>query len=83
MNKINIYFFGSEKFFLSTIFLNSLIKFTKKNSVFELKYVVNTDYPSSNFIKKKIESIKNAIILFAYFFLNKKYYHRLNLIKNI
>ena len=83
MNKINIYFFGSENFFLSTIFLNSLIKFTQKNRIFELKYIINTDYRANNFIKKLFEKIKNTVILYAYFFFNKKYYIRLNLIKNI
>ena len=72
-HKINVYFFGNENFFLSTIFLNNLIKFAQKNRMFELKYVVNTDYRSSKFIKESFKRIKNAIILFAYFFFNKKY----------
>ena len=43
MKKYDIYFTGSNRSFVSSIFLYSLIAFAKKNSQFNIKYIINTD----------------------------------------
>ena len=80
MKKYDIYFTGSNRSFVSSIFLYSLIAFAKKNSQFNIKYIINTD-TFFNFNQKSIiYRLKNKIKYITYFFFNKKYY---NIAKNI
>ena len=74
MRKYEIYFVGNSLSFVSSIFLDSLINFTKKNNQFILKHVIDTD-PSHAYIHKKtIFKIKKKIISIIYYFFNKSYY---------
>ena len=82
MKNYEIYFIGSNRSFVSSIFLNSLIDFTKKNSQFKVKYILDTD-PDYGFSQKGIiYSLKNKIKSILYFFLNKKYYYIDKVINN-
>ena len=78
MNIINIYFTGNENSFISSILLYYLIKFLKNNKKFKLIHIVNTTLK-----QKKISSVKSKIILFIYFFFNKKYFKRLCVLDSI
>lgn len=75
MKKYDIYFTGSNRSFVSSIFLYSLIIFTKKSSKFNIKYVINTDlffnFNQDNFYYK----LKNKIKYIIYFLFNKKYFY--------
>ena len=71
MKKYDIYFTGSNRSFVSSIFLYSLIAFAKKNSQFNIKYIINTD-TFFNFNQKSIiYRLKNNIKYITYFFLTK------------
>ena len=78
MSIINIYFTGKENSFVSSILLYYLIKFLKNNKKFKLTHVVNTTLK-----QKKISSVKSKIILFIYFFFNRKYFKRLCVLDSI
>ena len=75
MKKYDIYFTGSNRSFVSSILLYSLIIFTKKNTRFNVKYIINTDlffsFNQNNFFYK----LKNKIKYIIYFFFNKKYFY--------
>tara|TARA_B100000579_G_C22780876_1_gene829226 strand:+ start:478 stop:1407 length:930 start_codon:yes stop_codon:yes gene_type:complete len=76
MSSINIYFIGDIKSIISIIFLDNLIKFSKKNKKFRLVKIIGYNRqkkinPVSNF-KKKI----NMLI---YFFFDKKHFDELDL----
>lgn len=72
MKKYDIYFFGSNNSFVSSVFLDSLINFSNKNFQFKLQYIIDTD---SVFAKRGIiYKFKNKIISIIYFFFNKKYH---------
>ena len=60
---------------MSSIFLNSLIDFCKKNSQYELKNIIDTDRDYRFTQKGKIYQIKNKIKSAIYFFFNNKYYN--------
>ena len=80
MKIYNIYFIGHEKSLVSLIFLKNLIKFSKNNSKYNLVHIIN----SSVKVKTKVRGkMANKIILLIYYFLNRSYFERLNLIENI
>ncbi len=82
MKKYEIYFVGNSISFVSSIFLDSLINFTKENRQFDLKYVLDTD-PSTYYLTTGITyKIKRKIISIIYFFFNNRYYNLLNLVNN-
>ena len=82
MKKYEIYFAGSSLSFVSSVFLNSLIDFSNKNSQFELKYVIDTE-PSPKYVRNGIAfKLKNKLISVIYFFFNEQYHNLLRSINN-
>ena len=74
MQKINIYFFGSNRSFVSSLFLNSLFKFTSNNPSFNVKCIVNTDTYFDLDQNSWVYKIKNRIKFFLFFLFNRKFY---------
>jgi len=74
MKNYNIYFFGSNKSFVSSVFLKSLIKFIKVNPQFNIRYVVNTDIYYNLNQKNLIYKLKNKTKLLLFLIFNRKFY---------
>ena len=76
MKKYDIYFSGSKKFFVSSIFLFHLINFTKKNPKFNLRYIINTDdidFNNQDIYLRIRRYVKNII----FYIFNRNYYYLL------
>lgn len=82
MKKYDIYFVGSNRSFVSSVLLSSLIDFSNKNFQFKLKHVIDTD-PTFVFTQKGIiYKLKNKIKSLIYFLFNKQYYSLIKVINN-
>ena len=82
--KYDIIYVGENTSFISSIFLQALIKNLKKNKKFKIKYIVNTYYDHNYGLLKNIEQrIKKKITKFFSSLLKSQYNDFLHKIKSL